>query len=524
MNILTVDIGTYSVKFLEVKLERKSVNVLDSQEVIIAKVQHQLPQDSTIEDVQYEIINSYLKQSGFEGKIIYQLPSEHSTSRYLDLPVNNRKKAEMMIPFQLDENLPYPITDIHYTSTLLKKGQNFSALINIAKAEYFDKIYSDLQAKHILPALLTSELSVVQSCVEQMNLPANYCIIDIGHETTKAYFVHNRQVISNHTSHIAGSVIDNVIAQTYNISSEDAVLYKHENCFFLTENQYNEVDKDQQEFAKLMKQSFWPFILELKRWELGFRVKLGQPLEKIYITGGTSKINNIGNFISQAIATPVEHLKIPNAVGVPQKEYDNFGVGQLMALSQKAKTSPANFLVGDYSSGYSNNISLHSSSFIFTRALILCLFLISALFIERILFLEPEMKKLDKKITKLLKNQSLRISQKVRKRYKRNPKRILSIVKKKNKQVKQEIKTIMAAAKVNAVSPLTQLSKTLQSNKLVSLEKFKSSYGEVNATFSSEDSKELEKMKTHLKSSSFTNLDIKLKKGAKTMIVKFEGE
>ncbi len=524
MNILTVDIGSYSVKFLEVKLERKFVNIVDFQEVIITKVQHQLPLESSVEDVQYEIINSYLKQSGFEGKIMYQLPCEHSTSRFLDLPVNNRKKAEMMVPFQLDENLPYPISHIHYTSTMLKKGQHFSALINIAKTEYFDSIYSQLQSKHILPALLTTELSVVQSCAEHMNLHSNYCILDIGHDTAKAYFIHNRQVISNHTSHIAGKVIDNVIAQTYNIQTEDAVLYKHENCFFLTENQYGEVDKDQQEFAKLMKQSFWPFILELKRWELGFRVKIGQPIEKIYITGGTGKINNIGNFISQAVAIPVETLKVPEVTGIAAKDNDNYGVGQLMALSQKAKTPPANFLVGDYSSGYSNNISLHSSAFIFTRAMVLCFVIITALFAEQMIFLEPEKKNLDKKITKLLKNQSLRISQKVRRKYKRNPNQIFSIVKKKNKQVKQEIKTIMSAAKVNAISPLTQLSKLLKSNTLVSLEHFKSSFGEVVAKFSSDDLKELEKMKTHLEGSDLNNLQVKLNKKTKIMNVSFDGE
>jgi Tfp pilus assembly PilM family ATPase len=524
MNILTVDIGSYSVKFLEVKLERKSVNVLDCQEVIIAKVQPQLSDEATLEDIQYEIINSYLKQSGFEGKIMYQLPCEHSTSRFLDLPVNNRKKAELMIPFQLDENLPYQATDIHYTSTLMKKGQNFSALINIAKTEYFDQVYSKLQEKHILPALLTTELSVVQSAIDPIKLTANYCILDIGHETTKAYFIHNKQIISNHTSHIAGKVLDNVIAQTYNISLEDASIYKHENCFFLTDNQYNEVDKDQQEFAKLMKQSFWPFILELRRWELGFRVKVGQPIERIYITGGTSKINNINNFISQSSSLPVEPLRIPDCVGVSKGQYENFGVGQLMAISQKAKTPPANFLVGDYSSGYSNNISLHSSAFIVTRVAILCVLIITGLLVEQTFFLKPEEKVLDKKIQKLLKNQTLRISQKVRRKYKRNPERILSIMSKKNKQIKQEIKTIMSAAKVNAVNPLSQLSDILKSNKLINLDHFKSSYGEVEAIFTSQDIKELEKMKGHLESFNLTNLKTQIIKKEKSMKVTFDGE
>ena len=122
-----------------------------------------------------------------------------------------------------------------------------------------------------------------------------FCVIDIGHNTSKAYFINRSQVVSNHVSRTAGQVIDEVIAQTYQISRDEAIVYKHENCFFLTEEQYEGVEEDQKEFARLMKQALTPLINDIKRWELGFRVKNGLAVKTIYLTGGTSQINNICN-------------------------------------------------------------------------------------------------------------------------------------------------------------------------------------------------------------------------------------
>ena len=85
--------------------------------------------------------------------------------------------------------------------------------------------------------------------------------------------------------------------------------FKHQNSFFLTENQFDDVDEDQQEFAKLMKIIFCLLSWILKKWLFGYRVSRGSNIEKIIITGGTSRITNIDNFLSQNLNFPVEVLK-----------------------------------------------------------------------------------------------------------------------------------------------------------------------------------------------------------------------
>ena len=124
MNTLAIDIGNYSIKFFEVQKERKSLKLLHFTEVILDEVRETMEEEVPTEEIQTEIIESYLDEmdavhtDGFEGKIVFQVPNKLFTTRYLHIPVKQIKKAEQMIPFQLDEELPYTIPELHYVCLL----------------------------------------------------------------------------------------------------------------------------------------------------------------------------------------------------------------------------------------------------------------------------------------------------------------------------------------------------------------------------------------------------------------------
>lgn len=521
MNILAIDLGSYSVKFYECRLERKQLRYLSHREVILSKIRSQFSPETTINEIHNEVIRSYLKQSQFEGKIIYQIQENFTSSRYLELPVNNRKKAEQMIPFQLEEDIPYSLKDIHYTSTLIKNGENFSALISISKLDYFDNYYNYLEESGTLPAILTTEMGVIQSFIDQKPYSGSFCILDIGHESTKAYFIHNKEVISSHLTNLGGKALDEIISQTYQIPMDEAVIYKHNNCYFLTEDQLDNVTDEQRDFAQLMHQAVMPLVLDLKRWVLGYRVKFGNPIDTIYITGGSSNINNIENFLSSELNTTVEKFIAPKMDGIEESERPQFLLSYMMSAAQRSATTMPNFLTGKYTSGFSDAISLHSVSFIFSRAVMIMIVISAFLMIDRLFFLNNQNKDLDRRITKILKADSLEISRRDQRKYRRDPESILKIIQKKNRLVKQEVKTIQSATEVNATSALIQLSEYISRNELVNMEFYENKSGVVRVKFSSKEPKELEVLKSHLKLGPFEKLEISDEASANSMTITF---
>lgn len=503
MSTLCIDIGSYSVKFLECELGKKNFSILSHREIPLQQVVGKFDAQASKEDLQLSIVKSYL-QEGHEGKILMQMPAAMVTSRYLRLPINNRKKAELMVPFQLDENLPFPISTAHYTLSLRKRPEAFDALVSVLKAAEFDKFYDKLEKLEIIPHTLSAELGYVDSFARIHADGRPYAIIDLGHSTTKAYFINGTEVVSNHVSHIAGVQIDDVIAKTYDIGQEEAVAYKHANAFFLTEGQYKEVTQEQRDFANLMKQTLWPLVAEMRRWELGFRVKYGQSVETIYLCGGTARINNIANFLAQAIGVRVEILDFTPWTVTHDDTFEesalNFTNANFMAVSGLEREAVPNFLSGAYANSMAGQIPLYSTSFLSLRIVALSLMLAAFLLVERFAFLAPESKIVDAEAIRLLKTPALALPITERRYYPAQPERIINVLQKKNASLKQEVSLAQSAADKKALSPLVKVTQTLSGQGKVKIVFFEADAGRARMVLSAEDKDLLEPARAALAS------------------------
>lgn len=523
MNILAIDIGSYSIKFIEVRPERKNYVLVEKLEIILEEVKPHYPNITDLHELQKEIISNYIQKKPNDIKIIFQMPNEMLTTRYLEIPGTSKRKTELIIPFQLEENLPYSLNNAHFSSKINKKSASFSVLSNIAQLSDFKDFFSYFENKEVQPSILTSEISIMQAYIDHIRMNETCCIIDLGHKTSKVYFVQDRQIVSNHTSYVAGNSINEVIAKTYQISMEDAIIYKHENAFMLNDEQLEEVSVEQKGFALLMKQIFNSLVLDLRRWEIGHRVKFGTNINKIFIFGGTSNINNLDNFIHYHTAIPVEILPPLLDLKNDYTPHDkNFYLAKMMAISQKIPSSVINFLTGKFQTASNAFISIHSAVFIWVRTTFIALLLIIGLAGERFVFLQKQNTTADTKIKALLKRSNLGFNTADRKIYDKNPNRVLNLIKKKNKLVTDEVSSILSSQSVNALRPLAVLSKTIANNPKVSLEKFTSDGHIVNAIFSADDPLELEKMSALLKGSGLPSLLVNYTSGSTALTLQFE--
>jgi general secretion pathway protein L len=523
MNILAIDIGSYSIKFIEVRPERKNYVLVEKQEIILDEVKPHYPNIKGIAELQKEIISNYIQKKPNDIRIIFQMPNEMLTTRYLEIPGTSKRKTEQIIPFQLEENLPYSLNNAHFSSRLNKKSKSFSVLSNIIQLNVFKDFFGYFENKETQPSILTSEISIMQAYIDHIRMNDTCCIVDLGHKTSKAYFVQDRQIVSNHTSYVAGQSINEVISKTYQISLEDAIIYKHENAFMLNDDQLESVSPEQKGFALLMKQIFNPLILDLRRWEIGHRVKYGTNIDKIFILGGSSNINNIDNFINYHTGINVEILPPLLDLKNDYTAHDkNFYLAKMMAISQKTPSSVINFLTGKFQTASNAFISVHSAVFIWVRTTFIALLLILGLAGERFIFLNKQNATVDTKIKALLKRSNLGISNADRKTYDKNPSRVLSIIKKKNKIVTDEVSSILSSQNINALKPLALLSKTINNNPNVSLEKFTSDGYKVNAVFSATNPGELEKVNSILRGSGLPQLNINFQTGQTILTIQFE--
>lgn len=528
MNILSIDIGTYSVKFIETKQERKHLVMQNFQEVFVKDFITEDDENFSIVNIQNRIIEKFLQDRQFDGKIIYQIKNDYNTTRYINLPVNNKKKAEMMLPFQLDDNLPYPSSMAHYAATYTKNDTETLAQVNIVQQEHFDDFYSGLKKSGTLPNILTTEVSLIDNYVKENNIIGPCCILDIGHSTTKAYFINNKKIVSNHISHMAGNVLTEVISKTYNIDTQAAIDFKHEKAFFLTSAQYDDVTEDQKEFAILMKKAFTPLMEEINRWKLGFRVKFTAPIKEIFLIGGSSNLKNIDNFISQSTsvkASPLAILetgKLLNSSFGQEKTF-NYGIASIMSISNLSTNQPANFLKGSYSAGRVDLISMHSNMFLFTRVLIISLILVSGLLVERF-YVSKKQDKLSYSIKKEIKNPQYKISKRDQRAFKKKPEKIYRLLNKQYSILKKEIDAVNRAAKIDELESLVSLSSVLTSNEKVDLISFRSYQNQVSATFKADNKEELKLFQKQVDQVNLPGKKVNVDESSNTLKINYRGK
>lgn len=517
MKYLALDIGTYSIKSFLMNMERKTFSILEATEYILSDYAEKKENGTALNPeeiaaLQQNIITE-IYPDNFEGKIIWQIPNSYVASRNLELPITQRKKVEMMIPFQLDETLPFPASEAHFFSQLEKNGTSTKVLANITKKSRFLDYYNTYKKRGILPMYLTSELSCIHAHAQNRKIKGPVAILDMGHSTSKCYIIYQGEVVEHHVSYCAGASIDEMIAQTYSIHLKEASHYKHENCFFLTDSQYDEVSEDQKSFALLMKKTMTPLTLELKRWLLGFRIKYGVQIDTIFLTGGTSNIHNIGNFLSQAVNVKTNDLDIAQSFvdqgDLIEGREANFFISMLMNIGLSSKFKPGNFLYGEYSNGSGVTLPLHSASMLFYRSLAITLILGLLMGVEHYILSSQE-KKLDRTISTLIKNKSLHINTALGRNISRNLKRLQSIVKTTHRTMKQEVSTLSSATQANALPPLFKIFQVVSAAPKITLQKFQTDGIMASGVFQITSTELLKNVDNSLKNSGLANIKTKI--------------
>lgn len=463
---IAIDLGSYSIKFIHFRIEKKKVIAKSTHEIIL-----EIPEDKEILehdlwDTQVREIKNYLAQIPEEFHIIMNMNSEIISNRFLNVPAKNKKRAQMMVPFLVEEDLPFPLSDCHFSESIEVKKNSCGIHAGVIKKEHFNEFF-DLLSKHELhPKILTNDVSILSSYFQSnfMNYPDSFCILEFGHEATRGYFFHKGKLVSNHHSYVAGKVITEDISKTYNISLEEATIYKHQNAFVLTEDQFEHVNDNQRDFAKLMEATMQPLLHEIRRWEIGFRVKHGLAIKEYFICGGTANINNFSNYIGTKLNAKVSTFDPFNTcsdehIDKDKKFRNKFAQVCAIMQSMANRNRLVNFLKGEYTFQGNENLPLDSVAFIGVRVMIASFILVSYLLVDQIITAK-ESDKLTKVIVKELKDKGDLIDLKTREKKARSinttPDKILEKLERQGRMIQQEIKSIQSAVEVNAIGALNQ--------------------------------------------------------------------
>lgn len=512
MHILAIDLGNYSVKFISSDVERKKVQHLKMSEINIVDYQKEHDVGNFYEAqmmIAREILNEHKRS---DTKVIFQAENEMMTSRSLQLPVKSKKKAELMLPFQLEEDLPYALSETHYAYRLDNNKSHYQAIVELAKQSTFNEYFALTQKYKVTPSVLTTETSTVENYFFQKSQPGCFCVLDIGHKTSKAYFFYNSQLMVSNTSYFGGQHINEMISQTYNVDPDEAQIYKHQNAFLLTTKQYAEVNDAQREFANAMDRVFSTLNSDFNRWKTGLKVNFDLKLDKVFITGGSSNIKNINQYLSEKWNVEIESFNSfddidTTKVDLNAKSKTKYFMANLMAYGYRRKDRFINLLTGKYAQASGNDFPLHSYAFIGVRVACVTALLAISLLVENY-FINNDIKAINAKLTSVLKNDELNLNPRLRRTFLTQPEQVLTHLTKRTRSIEQEISTLQSAVQIQALSPLLTISQALGRLDATLIELQVTADKMITARFSLGSPTVLNKLKTQLETSALTSVKI----------------
>jgi len=461
MDIVAVDFGSHSIKVMEFSTHGGHLVLQDYQ-------RWQTPKESEPQKVlfsSYNLLKSHLGNAAPSRRVIFQLPPRLFTVRMQDFPKVSKKKINLMLPFQLEESLPFALSDVHYASVFVEAGTKTKALTNVVTLEDFRPLYEYWQAQEILPQILTTEVFVWQNIIQNDlaarpdAYPLAYGILDLGHQYTKAYFFHQQVLAAYHEEAIAGAALDEILTTTYGKSPAEITAYKEKNGYLLNEEQISSLDQDQANFVRLLNNALHPLLQNLRAWLLSFRAKHDTGLEVLYLVGGTSKLHNIANYLAQFLGIEVKPFDVYGEA-LPEKlspaDRVDFSLAYALGRCAASNISPGNLLTKNFSPDLQSEVALPSAAFVAVRVLIVFFFLLAALGIERA-FLNREDKHLRTQVTKQLERAEFGINKKDRQKIMKKTKDLVPTLRKKNQAVTKAVKALQSKTKENPLKPFLNL-------------------------------------------------------------------
>lgn len=464
MKIYTIDWGSYSAKIFHSEIEKKRITHQFTDEVIFTRKNFE-SQLLRWEDQIQQIYDYALKNIDINHKIILSTPSELLSFRFKNLPVNQSKKALAMLPFQIEDDIPFNLQETYLSATLIKQNKSFDALCYFAKKSTFHKCL-DLIVQRNLP--ITSWIHPIDPlAISAQDLPflndiSSTCLLDIGHETTKAYFFQGKKLHSYQISHFGGSRIDEMMSSIYQLSQEQLQKFKHEAAFIVPKELFSmsKLSEDQKFFAENMDTLFYSFVQEFKRWEMSFRVDTKAKVGQIYLYGGTAQIKNLDQYLSYYWERPVQ-LLTNSSEGFQKlkqslKKSSHYIPGDLLSLAHRQANKMTNHLGRVSLTKSQDPLPLYSLSFVGLRSALLSILCLVLGFTYMSLQSVNE-KNIDNQLKIITQNVQLEFSAVDKTQIFNNPETAVKKIELKIKNAKNDLKKINQLNHVNALAPLQGL-------------------------------------------------------------------
>jgi len=266
-------------------------------------------------------LNQIMRERGIKpAPVVISLGGQAVFPRFAKIPAtNDAAKLDQLVRYEIEQNVPFPIDEIvsDYQFTGTTPEGDRAAVIVAAKLDSVRAVTDVVRGMGLKLALVdVSPMAVLNAL--RLVAPAAGCsvVLDIGAKTTNLVIAENEKVY-NRSIPVAGNTITKEIAQAFGCSFEEAEQLKRERGYVSLGGVTEDEDEIADRVSKVIRTVLTRLHAEISRSINFYRSQQGGSAPtQLYLTGGTVRLPQLGEFFQETLQVPVGYLNPFTRVGV----------------------------------------------------------------------------------------------------------------------------------------------------------------------------------------------------------------
>ena len=292
-NVLGLDLGSYSLKAVELQQGMRSLSAVHVRSVPRAEEQP-LP----------EVLRRFVEVHRLAtDHVVTALRGDRLSVRRLEFPFGERRRLAQAVPFEVEDTLPFELDQVLLDWQMVESERHRSRVVAaIAPRTRVSELIEALHAAGCDARTVEAEGLVLANLCSAFDLPGPRLLVDIGHSKTTFCALHDEKPIAAHSFGVAGRALTEAIAADRGLPLPAAERAKCEHGIV-----------DPVLGGRLAKASAVVDQIggEIVRFVASLEPSLPARIEDVTLLGGTAQLDRIDEMLSERTGLSVTRLGLP---------------------------------------------------------------------------------------------------------------------------------------------------------------------------------------------------------------------
>ncbi len=262
-------------------------------------------------------------------------PGARVLNRRLEVPFTDRSKVDQILPFELEQHVPYPADEIaaDYVMRKAEKGRTGADLfVSVVPRPDMEELLGELESAKLDPRVVGHPLmamSKLEGVIRSGGSSEPMLLVDLGHSKTLAVLVLGGTILGMRSILRGGLALTRRIAKGLGVDMEEAERLKHL-AHLYPAGRGEEGEGRTHEVAAWLREELIPLVRDLK---ILLRSVAPDNEVPVHIFGGGARLRGLTEFFTAELEQPTEILEASQLKMVIPSDLDDPGIVPALALA-----------------------------------------------------------------------------------------------------------------------------------------------------------------------------------------------